>query len=332
MKILVSRTDKAGDLILTTPIFRELRKAFPKANIVAHIRSYTAPILEFCHEIDEVIIDDPCGQPMPTLQLAQLLKSKAFTHAVIVHPKSRVIIASWLAKIPYRVGRASNIWQFFLSERKVQKRSRNLQHEFKYNLDLIDNICANICYDGPHFKVQTELQTECKKYLENAGMANSTPVIIHPGHGGSAHNLSPEQYVELYQSLSKEYPVLISLGPGEEAIRKFFPEPIENKLGFLTNVPDLHQLASVFSLCQGFIGGSTGPMHLAAAVGLPVAAFFPPQPSMTPVRWGPVGENAKVFIPKVDKCISKCHNCSLSPCMKDIKLSEAINWLKSKIS
>ncbi|MFZ5951222.1 MAG: glycosyltransferase family 9 protein, partial [Candidatus Rifleibacteriota bacterium] len=154
------------------------------------------------------------------------------------------------------------------------------------------------------------------------------PILIHPGHGGSAYNITPERYAEIARRLICEgFEVLISLGPGEEKLSGAFACCPEEKLDFLKNVPDFAILAAVMQLCRAFVGGSTGPMHLAAAVGLPVVAFFPPVPAMTPKRWGPVAQKNLVLMPSVDSCIGRCNQCKLMPCMSTIDLTQAHAWL-----
>ena len=123
MKIIVSRTDRAGDLILTTPVFRELRAHFPKAQLIAHVRQYTAPVLRSCPEINHILIDDEYPD---FLKLAKAFKNEKADIIIIVHPAAKVINAAFFAGIPVRIGRASNLWQFMLNDRKHQKRSLSI--------------------------------------------------------------------------------------------------------------------------------------------------------------------------------------------------------------
>ncbi|GAB4279058.1 MAG: glycosyltransferase family 9 protein [Candidatus Rifleibacteriota bacterium] len=329
MKIIVSRTDKAGDLILTTPVFRELRKNLPEASIIAHVKKYTAPILKLGSDVGDVILDDD----FPTvLALSKKFKEIQADKIIIVHPSRKVLMAAFLARIPQRIGRASNVWQFLLTSRKVQKRSRNEKHEFEYNLDLLTDLFSLIKYDGPKFSIPKNLENKGKEILKAAGFTDTFPIVLHPGHGGSAYNLSPHQYSALCRMLmTRNLAVAVSLGPGEENLRKLFPEQEKNKIGYIVNVPDLAVLAGVFKNCLAFVGGSTGPMHIAAALNKPVLAFYPPVPAMTPKRWGPICSEKLVVIPDIKKCNLKCINCSNHPCMNRIDLASSVDWLERKL-
>jgi len=323
VNIIVSRTDKAGDLILTSPMFRELRRQFPDARIIAHVKHYTASLIRLCPEVNEVLVDDDYPS---ILALSKAFRDCAADMIIIVHPAARVILAAFLAGIVRRVGRASNVWQFFLSDRRVQKRSRNEKHEFQYNLQLLEGLVSNINLSGPSFVPGPADQSAAREIFSKLKVKK--PVLIHPGHGGSAHNLSPESYAEIAQQLiSAGFEILVSLGPGEEKMSGAFADCRKEQLDFLKNVPDFAVLAAVMQWCRAFIGGSTGPMHLAAAVGLPVLAFFPPVPAMTPKRWGPVAQKNLVLMPSVESCTTRCNQCKLMPCMGAIDLSRALAWL-----
>ncbi len=329
-RFLVSRTDRAGDLILTLPLFRELRKAFAKAHIVAHVRSYTAPLIRLCPEVDEIIIDDAYSAGLMSKQLLQTFQSLKISQCFIVHPAGRAILAAWRAGIAVRTGRASNIWQLLLNDRRVQKRSRNEKHEFCYNLELLEGALTGIDYSPYLFKLTDEQKKRGSDAVAGLGLRH--PLIIHPGHGGSARNISTARYAELAKKLVEQgLPVLISLGPGEEKLIKNFGPARNQQLNFLCNVPDLAILAEVFSACSAFIGGSTGPLHLAASLQLPTVAFFPPVSAMTPKRWGPVGNHNLVLKPELGYCNGNCDKCEHSGCMEKIALEPAINWLLEEL-
>jgi ADP-heptose:LPS heptosyltransferase len=330
MKIIVSRTDRAGDLILTTPLFRELRKTFPDAELIAHVRKYTAPLLRSCPQVNQILIDD---KYQTFIQLAKAFKKLNADIIIIVHPAAHVINAAYFAGIPARIGRASNIWQFMLNKRKHQKRSKNQQHEFCYNLDLLDELVKDIDYSIPALKPSKNDIELGRSYLNKAGLKNKKPVIIHPGHGGSAYNLPTAAYVRLASMLTEAgFFVAISLGPQEEKLKSQFLEGCKHPPAFLSKIPDLGILAGAYSQCQAFVGGSTGPMHLAASLGLTVVAFFPPVAAMTPVRWGPVCEKKLVLMPEVEECKGKCNNCAFNSCMNKIDIDKPARWLKRNLS
>jgi len=113
-------------------------------------------------------------------------------------------------------------------------------------------------------------------------------VFVHSGHGGSASNLSLLQYAELVRKLaaSKKLHFVLSAGPGEEA----HAHRLSTMLGKTPNSvyaseDGLATFAGHLQFADLFISGSTGPLHLAAALGVPTAAFYPRRRSATALRW-----------------------------------------------
>lgn len=297
-RIIVSRTDRVGDVVLTLPVFSTLRKVLPEAHLIGHVRSYTAPLLDGHPHVDELLVDDPDGRPLAFLDLVRRIRALRPDAAVLVHPSGRAIAACWLARVPVTAGRASNIWQFLLTHRIVQHRSRNERHEAAYNLELLSPL--GIAADQntfPSIYINDNAKSWAVTRLASTGISAS-PVFVHPGHGGSADNLPLERYVELVSLLTAEgLPVVITLGPAERHLEAAFGPDRTGRAAVITDAPDIAHLAGLLSLGRGFAGGSTGPMHLAAALGLPTVAFFPRRASMTPFRWGPLGLRTHVLMP-----------------------------------
>jgi heptosyltransferase III len=395
MNILISRTDRAGDLLLTLPVFSALRRLFPHARLVAHVRPYTAPLLRGHPHVDAVLLETGSAtNPHHWLTTAKRFRQGGFTHAILVHPTPQALLAAWVARIPIRIGRASNLWQFTLTHRQVQHRSRNEHHEAEYNLGLAEPLvdprlshhqalpppplppgqptgwrrdtraatdrdairpfdaaptgwpASEPATPWPHLRgIFGRLDQDTfpwprvfpgplavalgRSRLDKARI-HRPPIVIHPGHGGSAHNLSPTAYRHLVDTaISRGYPVAITLGRGEEGLGAVFPPPEPGRLAIIDDLPDLEALAGLLTHAGGFIGGSTGPMHLAAALQKPVLAFFPPRPGMTPQRWGPIGTQARVILPEVSACPDRCSACPYQPCMDSVDVNEGLDWLLS---
>jgi len=332
-RILVSRTDRAGDLVLTLPVFRELRAAFPQARLVAHVRPYTAPLLRGLPGLDGVLIDPVPPGLRGIRELTQRFRRERPDLAILVHPAPRVVLAAWLAGIPVRLGRASNVAQVFLTHRMVQNRSRNERHEYEYNLDLLTGLGLQPAPDPPRLALRPEAAPEARRRLDalDASFQPGRFVVVHPGHGGSAYNLSLERYIRLIRSLRERgLPVLATCGPGETGLaRRLRDDPEGPVCPVIDDAPDLEALAALLATAGAFVGGSTGPLHIAAAAGVPVVAFFPPVRAMTPRRWGPVGGPALVLQPSRDTCEGVCKACPDRGCMDRIDLAPALHWLVS---
>lgn len=295
--ILISRTDRIGDVVLTLPVFTVLRQLCPQAKLIGHVRSYTAPLLDGHPDVDEILLDDHDGTPRPFLDLVREIREIKPDAAVLVHPAARAIAACWLARIPIMAGRALSIWQFLLTHRIVQHRSRNEKHEADYNIDLLAGLGLSPTRPLPQLYISDDTREWAAQRLASAGIT-APPVFVHPGHGGSAHNLPLDRYVELVFGLrGAGLQVVVTLGAAERSLAGAFGPPSPGEFAVIDDAPDAAHLAALLASGIGFAGGSTGPMHLAAAAGIHTIAFFPRRASMTPYRWGPLGPLAHVLMP-----------------------------------
>lgn len=273
----------------------------------------------------------PTGARPSLLHLAATLRRRQFDAAVVVHPTARAILACWLAGIPLRAGRASNLWQFGLNHGLAQHRSRNEKHESAYNVDLVVPLGCPPAWEPPRLAPSMATMAAGREALRRAGLGEARPVFVHPGHGGSAVNLPLAGYRALVERLQADgRAVALTLGPGEMALAEEFPPPQAGRFGVVADTPDLGFLQGLLAHGSGFLGGSTGPMHLAAALGIPTVAFFPLLPAMTPRRWGPCGPHTLVVQPADTTCPGRCAGCRRGNCLAAIELGPPLAWLATR--
>ena len=284
-KILVVRNDKLGDFVLALPSFAMLKYSIPNAQIHALVPEYTKELAEFCPYIDKVLLDN--------LSFFRLVKTlQQFDTIIVLFSSSRIAWASWLAQIPIRVAPATKIWQFLFNHRLVQRRSKSLKPEFEYNLDLIRYFLnlKNIKHkfgQAPFIKIPKDKKSP-------------TTVIIHPGSGGSANNLSLSQYAQLADLLKQCQPKLklvISAGPDELTIANKLSQNITVANQVFLSTKGLVEYCRIINQAYLFIGGSTGALHLAAALNLNTVAFYPNRRSATALRWQTLNSNRLSFSP-----------------------------------
>ena len=106
-RILIVRTDRLGDVILSTPVITNLRQAFPEAHLAFMCRPYTREAVEGNPYLDEVIVYDKYHRHksiIKTILFANSLAKKNFDWAIILHPTNRAHIITFFAGIPMRIG------------------------------------------------------------------------------------------------------------------------------------------------------------------------------------------------------------------------------------
>ncbi|MBE0462221.1 MAG: glycosyltransferase family 9 protein [Halomonadaceae bacterium] len=300
-KLLVVRNDKIGDFMLAWPALACLKSASPTPHITVLVPAYTAPLASACPWVDEVIID-PGRQADAAAQKALLAEVKAaqFDALLTLFSTPRIGLLGWRAGIPLRVAPATKWAQLFYNARIRQRRSQSAKPEYQYNVDLACELLARLslkltALPSPPFWPLSDTQRQRQVLLETTRETNpeadSPIVVVHPGSGGSAVNLSLDQYaalIALINQTTDNVSWLISAGPSEDAHAEALVDQLAQtgitarRLPASQNVADFAlQLAGADML----IAGSTGPLHIAGCLNIATAGFYPAKRSATPLRW-----------------------------------------------
>ena len=314
-RILVIRNDKIGDFMLAWPAFAMLKHSMPEAEITALVPNYTRDLAELCPYIDNVLID--CGKKASKKQksaLIEQIKNIGFDASICLFSDSYNAKLVWLARIPARFAPATKLCQLLYNHRVLQRRSQSVKPEFEYNLDLIRSFlrheqAAIIEPSAPYYRFRTKQITEQKNKLIAALHLDATKpwLFVHSGSGGSANNLSLPQYAELVERINVDnvFEVILTAGPGEEQQAAGLQSLLKSK-GLLAALymrnDGLVDFTCSIACAGGFISGSTGPLHIAAALDIPTIGFFPAKRSATPLRWQPINSSGRhlSFAPPTD--------------------------------
>jgi len=337
-KILLVRTDRIGDLILSTPVAEALKQKFPQAQIDFLVATYTAPILRNNPFIKEIILDDNKGVK-GFLKLKETIQQKKYDMAIVLHPTLRLAILLKSAGVPYRIGSGYRGYSFLFNLKHFQHRKTVEKQELEYNLDMLKVL--NI--DSPKILSKMYLSTEEKHeagvFLKKfGGNQDETLVLIHPGSGGNALNWPAEKFGELAEKLLNSYSVkvLVTGQAKEKILAEKMKSRMKQNFTDLTGKTDLRMLSAIIEKTDLVICNSTGPMHIAAALNISTAALFCPIFTASPKRWGPMGEGHTVILPPVPTC-KNCtsQKCQRGNCMELISVEEVFEKagavLKNKI-
>lgn len=309
-KLLVIRNDKLGDFMLAWPALALLRHNLPKAHIAVLVPAYTAPLAEICPSIDQVVVDPKLpGDWRNGRALARLIKPEGFDVAIALFSRFDTGLGVRLAGIPRRYAPATKLAQFLYDRRLPQRRSRSEKPEYEYNLDLVRAYLAELGISSPKpvaapylgFK-PAEVKKLKQAFLKQHKIAATKQLVfVHAGHGGSANNLSLGQYGHLIRDLSapRKRHFVLTAGPGEEQQAKRLASLVQGPHTVWVSKSGLVDFAKHLAFTDLFISGSTGPLHLAAALDRPTAAFYPRRRSSTALRWQTVNDEDKrlAFMP-----------------------------------
>lgn len=306
-RILVARNDKLGDFMLAWPALAMLRKSLPQAHIMAFVAAYTAPIAELCPWIDEIVIDP--GVQAGAAALQQQLKSCAADVLITLFSTTRLGLAGWRAGIPQRLAPATKLAQVFYNRRIVQRRSRSEKPEWEYNVDLVrawlqEQGIQPQLPERPFLRLAGD-PASCSGLRSQNGIADGARLVfIHPGSGGSANNLQPEQYAMLAKALTSTQPLhfVLGCGPGEEFITESLAALLAGQAHTVLPPMPLPDYVRQIACADLFISASTGTLHVAGALDIPSAGFYTRRRSATPLRWQTLNsaERRLAFVPALD--------------------------------
>lgn len=319
-KLLVIRNDKIGDFMVAWPAFAMLKASLPNTQIIALVPKYTAPLAEICPYIDEVILDSENRSDFAeNKRVLQAVRSaNCFAMISFVSDWYNAKLA-WRSGISYRLAPATKLFQFLYNHRLTQRRSRSEKAESEYNLDLArqflrDHQIEIVEPARPFLTISTDiLMAQKQKLMEQLGLIKTKKwLFVHSSTGGSATNLSLEQYAILIKAILAKFDCQIVLTAGKNESER------THQLATLVNYSDSNVVVYdkndgvvdfTYSLACAdlFISGSTGPLHICGALNIPTIGFYPSRLSAIPRRWKPINDDDKhiAFCPPVGKATEK---------------------------
>lgn len=346
LNILVVRADRIGDVILSTPVIEALRKHYPNARITVLVRSLVAPLLRGLSSVDEVLEYDPDGRHAGFNGLFNLirdLRERKFRIAVVLHSQAKIAAAIFGSGIPNRVGPISRPHSFLFYNRGIrQRRSHVEMHEADYNLQLLRRLGIRSFSREipPKVSIRVEIAAEARTWLTGRGLEPKKFIVVHPGMGGSALNWPEAYYAELIRLLARDgRQVLVTSGPREDAILALIERTLD---GWPKGVhvfrgdhsAGIEFLGGLFYHASVVVAPSTGPLHLASALGRPTVSFYPPIRVQSAIRWGPYVQDESqcaILVPEAYcgqdfRC--KGPQCTYYPCMRTITVGQAFDEVK----
>lgn len=303
--IILSRTDSIGDVMLAMPMAKILKDKFPGIKIALLGRAYTKAAADACIYFDAFIdIED---------FLSTQITVNGKRPAAIIHLNtvSKIARRAKELKIPVRVGTAGRLYHWQTCNYLVRfSRKKSPLHEAQLNLkllkpfDITGNFSLKTIAQFYGFKQLQPLKDEFASFIKK----DKFNVIIHPKSQGNAREWSMENFAALVQLLDADkYNVIVS---GTESEKKFI-EPllsiVKNKVTDIIGRIPLGQFISFVNECDALVANSTGPIHIAAALGKDTIGLYPPLKPKHAGRWGPVGIKSQVFT------LNKfCEQCELT--------------------
>ncbi len=325
-RILLARTDRMGDLLLTTPVFKSVREHYPASFIGVLVSASNRAIVDGNPYIDEVIALDKEKADqgfLATLRLARRLRGYRFDAAVIFHPTVRVHFLCFLAGISERIGYDRKA-PYFLTRALPHRKQEGAKHESAYNFDLLEPLGILAPSSEMHMPLSAAAERSVDEIFRRKGIRHDSRLVaIHPSASCPSKRWPLSRFAAISDALTRRDRASVVLigGQGYEQdardLMRLTREPVVDLTGLL----DLSQLAIFLSRCHLLISNDSGPVHMASAVGTSVISIFGRrQPGLSPRRWGPLGVSGVALHHETD-----CAPCLAHACARGFKCLEAVS-------
>lgn len=325
--IIISRTDNIGDVVLTLPTAALIKQRWPNCKISFLARDYVADVIKACPDVDHFISWDTL-QKLPRKQACQALAdADTLIHAF---PRKQIAKLAKAAKIKNRIGTSHRLYHWFTCNRKVNfSRKKSDLHEAQLNLKLLAPLGLPTQASLVELINLTHLQkaNTQPEAVQALLSTNKFNLVLHPLTNGNTKEWPLEKFAALIDLLPSEKFNCIVTGSVSELDKL---EPWLNHLPMVTNAVgklSLAEFVNLLSHVNGVVVNSTGPLHIAAALGTPVVGLFPTDKGKDPGRWGPLGQEAS-FI-EAQTCTA-CRNMEGEcQCMQSISPKSVANVVNS---
>jgi heptosyltransferase-2 len=324
LKILLIRLREIGDVVFTTPALRALRQHFPLARLTYLVEPLAAPIVGSNPSLDEVIVA-PRAHLLSDVALGWRLRAARYDLAIDFHGGPRASLLTWLSGAPMRVGYDVRGRGWMYTRRVARPRVIRPRHAVQNQWDLLEAIGVAA---GSADRFAVEMPTDAAAALtvadrlRRAGLGSADRIIVmHVSAGNPFRRWPPRSFAEVVAALVARHGdarVIVTSGPSErdaaggvvdEARTLLQPESRHRVLS--TGEYSLAELRALFDRAALFIGGDSGPLHIAATSEVPIVGLYGPT---LPVRSAP-WRDASLVTESVEGGDLECRPCDQRTCV-----------------
>jgi heptosyltransferase-2 len=310
-KILMRGPNWVGDSILAIPAMKAVRARFPDAEITLLVRPWVAGVFKAAPFIDRLWTEPRPAGIGDWMRITASIRRNRFDMALLFPNSFESAAMIFLGRVPQRVGYATDGRRWLLTN--SLKPVREKRHQVHYYLDLAGAVSANVDQPSIAIEATTEEKTQASRLLASSGIATDRHfLVLNPGAAyGSAKRWSEQGFADAGDTLAKEMDldVVIIGSEVERTIAESIQKRMRSRVAVLNGQTSLETLIGVISGSSLVLTNDSGPMHMAAALGVPTVAVFGATDDVVTGPWGP---HARVVKEPVE-----CSPCMLRECPID---------------
>jgi lipopolysaccharide heptosyltransferase II len=306
VSILLVRLRLIGDVIFTTPLIRALRRRYPSARLVYVVEPAAAPVVAGSPHLSEVIVVPHrrgWRRLVDDLRLGRRLRAERFDVAIDLHGGPRSAWLTWASGAPVRVGYdvAGRSWMYT----RVIHRPRTLRprHSVENQWDLLPAVddafpaSPDPDQDRVEMPVDADAAARVRERLRALGVTPGAHIIVLHVSAGNPFRRWPEPaFAALAADLAAEQPhrwVVVTSGPSDhEAALRVLADARHRAGDAGGRIVDadgltLVELRALMDEAALFVGGDSGPLHIAATTSVPIVGLYGPTLPERSAPWRP---------------------------------------------
>ncbi len=327
MNILLVRLRLIGDVVFTTPIVRAVRRRYPGARVGYLVEPHAAPVVEGNPHLDHLIVaarPDARGRLVADLRLARRLRADRYDLVLDLHGGPRAAWLSLATGAPRRIGYAMPGRAWMYTDRVVRTRSPRPRHSVVNQWDLL----APLGIDAPDpERDPTEMPVSAaaaRAVAAKLAGAGADPechriVVLHVSAGNAFRRWPAASWASLVAELAAASPdrrVIVVSGPSEALAAREVGAQARARLGpggrHVIDAIDfgLAELRALMDVAALFVGGDSGPLHVAGTSGVPIVGLYGPTLAARSAPWRP----ARLPTESIEQAGLPCRPCDQRRC------------------
>ncbi|HEV3062760.1 MAG TPA: glycosyltransferase family 9 protein [Vicinamibacterales bacterium] len=291
-RVLLVRLREIGDVVFTTPAIRALRRRFPAAHLAYLVEPRAAPIVLRNPHLDEVIVAPRVRGARglaADLALGRSLRNRAFDLAIDFHGGPRASLLTWLSHARDRVGYEVVGRSWMYTTRVARPRTLRPRHSVENQWDLLRALGIpppDRDRDGVEMPVDPVSADDVGRRLASAGVTGAHQLaVVHVSAGNPFRRWPLEHFIAVVTALASEtrQRVVVTSGPSEQEAAGRVVAGARAALGVEAGARilscgefSLPELRALLDRAALFIGGDSGPLHIAATTAVGIVGLYGP--------------------------------------------------------
>ena len=310
-KILIRGPNWVGDAVLSIPALKAVRAHFPESEITLLVRPWVAGLFTSAPFIDKVWTEPKPSGIGDWTRITRDIRNFGFDLALLLPNSFESALMMFLARVPQRVGYATDGRTWMLTSSITPP--EDSRHQVQYYLDLAKALQAGVSTPSIEIEATAEERATARRLLQEEGIsATESFLVLNPGAAyGSAKRWHEDRFASVADVLAKEMKLSVAIigSEGERPVAELIRKQMQSRTAVLSGRTSLESLIGVLAEASLMITNDSGPMHIAAALGVPTVAVF----GSTDERvTSPVGPRTRVVKSSVE-----CSPCLLRECPID---------------